>query len=1015
MKRWGIVIFMLILGLNLVYALSINPSSIRIEFESNFEGSYTFKTDSLENLSVSITGELSDYISLENNFISQNGTFVVNVSLPETLGEGTHLGFVGLVENGGSGTVSGIASIKAPIDVRVTYQEYDVSILSNVSDVSSNQMANFSVNLANLDTRNISESNATFTILDSSNTIVKTLFTETKQVITFSNETFSALFDAAQHTPGIYNVLVNVTYGYEHQVSEKEFRIGIFGTVGNFNLGPRIGDTLSIAMNCLDEQGISSIYYANNLTGNLANVSSSNFSDTPNSGSYIINHSVVEGTILNQFSCLDVNGNSYQTNLSTNIYTSYPDDELFFDNGQIDGNGLPVYLNNNLSSHNWTYQQHFSADDCGDSATCNTNYKELSSDNQALQVDYNRNFGVSTGSRGARWYLDLADYLNSRKAFSIELDVAPSDYCKNHAPSSFAPTGGDCETDLSIELIGGSIFSDSTKSNIESQSNCKLTFDVPTCENGKQSCDNRFTPKHLYSSCTGSERVRSNETSLGNFEYDMYSESNNLHQVKGTYLDGKMTWYVDGQHFFTHNSSVEDPKTLMLKCGRDTSLDKKGFKHMQTCLFDNIRVCSGPNNCTTSDNRKPILVSSSINSTSVQENETIQISYLASDYNNITSIFFADNRSGQYENLTSASNSFSYINYSINITNNLSAASVVGNIVTFVDSSDNSIQEIILYEIASPPTVVGTVENVNTNLQNLASNINSSENLTGVQNVEFTQENKTVLEFNFNFSGDKVLDFTNITIFNASNSSNAALIVSGIDLKNTSFTKTVYMDRLNPDLTGICVRDEELESIVNITQDCSGTSEFKIECDGTDQDGYACSYNSSTNLYTISGLKHSGVIQLDYIKPSSSVEASTISSSGSSSGSGSGGSSGSGKVCNQAWECEPWGKCDGKWQIRECSLVKVKQHFSNYECPSIENSPKTSMQCTLETLHKEPEEIKVADTKIDETDGTISESEKPSKITGMATLQTDTPNKFVSILITSLTILIGSIFYYRRT
>src|SRR3989344_1203532 len=207
------------------------------------------------------------------------------------------------------------------------------------------------------------------------------------------------------------------------------------------------------------------------------------------------------------------------------------------------------------------------------------------------------------------------------------------------------------------------------------------------------------------------------------------------------------------------------------------------------------------------------------------------------------------------------------------------------------------------------------INNINNNFFNLIVKINSDENisknLTETNKVEFLLGENKLLEFEFNFSNSSILDLTNLSIINASNSTIGAIIIHGLRLSQDS-TKTVYLERINPNINGVCIKDEEIIQIKEITNSCGSSNEFKVECDGSSQNRYTCVYNSSTNLYKVTGLSHSGIIQLSYNKPSDGG-----SSDGGNSGGGGGGSSGGGGggggtfgyVCNTDWQCSEWSAC----------------------------------------------------------------------------------------------------------
>lgn len=996
----------LIIKVHTVSAIGISPASIIINFEPNFEKSYTFYTATEDNIEIYVEGDLAEYVTIETNDIAQEGTFIIKVKLPaEIETPGDNIVFVGITEAGeDEGMARGKASIRTPLVIRVPYPEIYAEIGFETHDLNINETTDFIVTLNNFGQVDIDNALAVIDIFNSNEIIVESLFTEEKTVKNKTNETLEAFFNASKHASGTYKAIAHVTYADEAKDLEADFRIGTLIDPTTINVGPKIGNVIQISVNCTDAFGLSSIWYANNATGTLENKSNINFLDPPLNAAYIVNHTVILGTIQHQFTCNDIFSNSVQNDFREIIYSSSTAQEVFHDNGQVDADGWPISFDDILTVHNWTYQNHHSSDLCGESkSVCDTRYTNISSidsNNLKMFINYNKNYGVSIGARGARWWIDLSKYLTDRTAFSIEMDAVPQDYCPNHYPVGFSD--GSCKADMSIKLINGNIFNDGVHTpDIESQPSCDFTFQIPDCiaKSGSGVCT-EFDKKHVLSSCTGNQTVRSNETRLGNFEYDMWAESKKMYKIQGTYLNGVMSWYIDGQHSFTHTTTMDLPKILMLKCGRTSSLDKKGSMYILSCLYDNIRVCEGANNCTTEDERPPFVLDITTNNTTPYIYEVIQITGAATDYSSIESVYYADNRTGEFQNVSSATGlSNQFLNYSVNITNNLIGGVVVGAIFTFIDSSGNNIQSsALLYTtLGTPPTfdpsltnkitsineefifdincsdedndtitffgnstefdinrstglirftpttngifpveitcndgtdntsqtfninitgadidkdgindavdfLRGDISNINTNIVNLSVDIQGSQNLSkffsGRQKVKFYQKGRVILEFDFNFSSEKILDFTNISVLNTLNSSLGSMVISGIDLTNTGSTKTAYLEKVNQEIDGICIKDEEIEWAGNITDSCEGDNEFMVECDGSMQSEYTCTYNSSSRLYKITGLKHTGVKQLDYFKPSDDSPSDTGDKKNSGGGGSGGGGSGGGISAN---------------------------------------------------------------------------------------------------------------------
>ncbi len=254
----------------------------------------------------------------------------------------------------------------------------------------------------------------------------------------------------------------------------------------------------------------------------------------------------------------------------------------------------------------------------------------------------------------------------------------------------------------------------------------------------------------------------------------------------------------------------------------------------------------------------------------------------------------------------------------------------------------------------------GNVSNINNNFANMTlfidSDFNISKAFNGTKKIEFRNGDRKLLEFDFNFSNNTQLDFTNLSVLNASNSTIGAAIVKGIDLSQSGFKKTLLVEKIDSNLNGICIKDAEIDWIDNISSSCNSANEYKIECDGTSQNGYTCTYNSTIDSYQVSGLSHSGVIQYSYTKPASGGDSNNQDSSSSVGGGGGGGGGGSPfYICSMEWKCEEWSTCANGRQVRSCSYIKVPQHSQSTICHSSDKPPESSKTCAeakLETAKK---------------------------------------------------------------
>src|SRR3989344_2156976 len=130
-----------------------------------------------------------------------------------------------------------------------------------------------------------------------------------------------------------------------------------------------------------------------------------------------------------------------------------------------------------------------------------------------------------------------------------------------------------------------------------------------------------------------------------------------------------------------------------------------------------------------------------------------------------------------------------------------------------------------------------------------------SQDFSGVQNVKFDAESKTLLEFDFNFSSIR-LNLANITLKKQSVEEYGFVVIKGLNLTSQNQTKTIYIDRILNG-TGICVKDAEISSVTEITSDSKGDDEYCLSCPGINEN-YSCNLINNNTQYKITGLSHSG-------------------------------------------------------------------------------------------------------------------------------------------------------------
>ena len=177
-------------------------------------------------------------------------------------------------------------------------------------------------------------------------------------------------------------------------------------------------------------------------------------------------------------------------------------------------------------------------------------------------------------------------------------------------------------------------------------------------------------------------------------------------------------------------------------------------------------------------------------------------------------------------------------------------------------------------------------KDVETNVEDLIFESNDIENETAKE-INFNANNETLVSFNWDYNLSD-MDFSLISIIKqGENSTEGSLIISGIDLTDQNQTKTVIVDKISTTADRICIKDSEVASISEVSDQCDGENEISLVCPGTSGE-YSCNLTANNTKYIINGLKHSAIKEYKYIEPTSPP------SNGGGSGGGGGGGGGGG-------------------------------------------------------------------------------------------------------------------------
>ncbi len=162
--------------------------------------------------------------------------------------------------------------------------------------------------------------------------------------------------------------------------------------------------------------------------------------------------------------------------------------------------------------------------------------------------------------------------------------------------------------------------------------------------------------------------------------------------------------------------------------------------------------------------------------------------------------------------------------------------------------------------------LLGNGSSIKSNLENISIFIDNSTNISqlfnDIHNIQLFSNNESVLEFDYNFSY-QLLDLHDVGLYRQDTTDKGSLLVIGISLPG-NLTKNAYLDDLNETIGSVCIKDEAILFIDEISGYCNESNEILLDCDGAAYFDYSCT--DIGDRYKITGLKHSGIIEFDSLK-----------------------------------------------------------------------------------------------------------------------------------------------------
>ena len=175
-------------------------------------------------------------------------------------------------------------------------------------------------------------------------------------------------------------------------------------------------------------------------------------------------------------------------------------------------------------------------------------------------------------------------------------------------------------------------------------------------------------------------------------------------------------------------------------------------------------------------------------------------------------------------------------------------------------------------------TVIGDITEIDTNIPELAIAVGNRditdnydvigtppESQQSVQKIEVKERDKVLVEFDMDLSQKKLYLSSLVIKKQEPDADKGAIVVSGITLDEQE-TKIIYIDKIDSNSSGVCIKDEEVLSISEISSDCKGQSEVFVSCNDIDVNGYSCI--EETQRYKITTLKRTRIkYKIGSLKP----------------------------------------------------------------------------------------------------------------------------------------------------
>jgi len=228
-NRILICLIFLVLLSNVVFAVSLSPARIRVDFEPNLQKTFMFRTDRAKIIRVEVNpSDLDQYVTLEDPAPETGSrTVFVHLNLPESLETpGNNYIYLQATElPTHTYGVGGVASIRVPIIVEVPYPGIYAEMSLAAPSVNVGELAKFTVNVRNYGTEDLSNVWANIDIYED-NVLVKSVSTDKATLLSQETKELPAYLPTTGMNAGVFTAKATLFYAGNTLTSEAILKIG---------------------------------------------------------------------------------------------------------------------------------------------------------------------------------------------------------------------------------------------------------------------------------------------------------------------------------------------------------------------------------------------------------------------------------------------------------------------------------------------------------------------------------------------------------------------------------------------------------------------------------------------------------------------------------------------------------------------------------------------------------------------------------------------------------------------